>query len=56
MKEEQGHLTAEDVREIRRLYRDQDRKQTALAEQFGVSQGQISRIINRKRWAGVQDD
>lgn len=41
--------TDEDVREIRHLYADCGWLQTDIAEHFGISQSNVSRIINRKR-------
>lgn len=43
-------LTAEDVREIRRMYATGDWRQVDLAEEFWVSQPQISKIVNNKQW------
>lgn len=44
-------LTAEQVREIRALYRGRDRPtQKALAERYGVSQGAINAIITGRSW------
>lgn len=43
-------LTAEDVREIRRLYATGGWRQVDLAEEFWVSQPQISKIVNNKQW------
>lgn len=46
-------LTEADIREIRLLYGELN--QYELAEKFGVRQQQISRIINRKQWAWVDN-
>jgi hypothetical protein len=43
-------LTDVEVEEIRRL-RGYGMSQLALAQQYGVHQSQISRIVNRKRWS-----
>lgn len=43
-------LTWEDVKEIRRLKRETDMTQSKMAEIFGVSFRQISRIILNKAW------
>lgn len=43
-------LTDADVRMIRTLYAQGGISQTALAQQFGVAQTAISRIIQRKAW------
>lgn len=45
-------LTDERVREIRRLYAE-GVTMRALSKQFGVSQPNISYIVNRKAWAHV---
>ena len=47
-------LTAEDVREIRRLYALGSVRQVDLADEYGVTQPTISRIVNRKRRKGVE--
>lgn len=43
-------LTAEAVREIRRLYSDGGVSQGVLAHRFGVTQSAIGRAIQRKTW------
>jgi hypothetical protein len=45
-------LTANDVREIRRLYAEKAR-QVDLAAQFGINQTTVSQIVCRKRWTHV---
>lgn len=45
-------LTETDIREIRRL-REEGAYQTTLAKKFGVTQGCIWNIINRKTWGHV---
>lgn len=42
-------LTDEDATEIRRLYATQGWLQKQLAREFGVSQPQISKIVNNKQ-------
>ena len=42
-------LTNEDATEIRRLYATQGWTQKGLAAEFGVSQPQISKIVNNKQ-------
>lgn len=44
-------LSNDQVVEIRRLYRNGDLKQVALAARFGVTQHHISNIVNFKRRA-----
>ena len=51
--EDRFPLLAEDVAEIRRLYATGEVKQVELAEAFGVSQPQISKIVNKKQWKGT---
>lgn len=46
-------ISDEDVREIRALYAGGGISQEALAGQFGVHQGTVSRIIRRTAWAHV---
>lgn len=43
-------LTEADVATIRRRYSDGAATQTTLADQFGVSQAEISKIVNGKAW------
>lgn len=45
-------LTVDEIREIRRL-RETGRTQQSLAEQFGITQGQVSVIVSKKQWAFV---
>jgi hypothetical protein len=47
-------ITEQDVRDIRRLYRD-GVLQAALAERFGITQGAVSLIVHRKHWVHVED-
>jgi HNH endonuclease len=49
-------VTAEQVKEIRRLYRDEQWKQNALAAVFGISHRTISLIVRYKTWRHVPDD
>lgn len=51
-KNPQGKLSADQVREIRRLAAE-GVVQLRLAEKFGVGPMQISRIVRRKRWQWV---
>lgn len=44
-------LNTKKVLEIRNLYKTKTFNQEILSKMFGVGQDQISRIINRKRWA-----
>lgn len=41
------------VREIRKLYATGMYRQVDLAESFGISQPEVSRIVNRKRRSSV---
>jgi hypothetical protein len=43
-------LTRAQVDEIRSLYWEQDIYQRDIADQFSISQSQVSRIVNSKRW------
>jgi DNA-binding transcriptional regulator LsrR (DeoR family) len=46
-------LTSEQVKNIRYLYYRQGHKQIELANQFGVNQGLISRIVRGLRYSKV---
>lgn len=43
-------LTADDVREIRRIYANDKPLLATLADRFGVSRSQVSRIANYTNW------
>lgn len=43
-------LTEEDVREIRSLYHSGRAKQTALANQYGITQANVSEIVRNRTW------
>lgn len=43
-------LTSEEVDEIRDLYAQGYMLQKELAREFGISQPEVSRIVNKKRW------
>jgi DNA-binding MarR family transcriptional regulator len=45
-------LDAADVAGLRALYATQLYTQRDLAEIYGIHKGQVSRIVNRKSWAG----
>ena len=47
-----SRLTAEDVREIR-LKQSNGTPSTRLAEEYGVAQSQISRIVQRQHWKHI---
>lgn len=47
-------LTAAEIQEIRALYASGTYRQVDLAEEFGVGQPYISRVVNRKRRKGVE--
>jgi hypothetical protein len=49
-----ARLTEPQIIEIRRLYGAKTYNQYQLADMFGVSQVQISRIVNGKRWHNTQ--
>jgi len=46
-------LTAEQVLEIRQLYKSGEYSQRELAKVFGVSRGCIKDIVNRKNWRHI---
>lgn len=50
-----ARLTADQVREIRRRYAAGGISQTALADEYGVTQTQVSQIVSRKSWRHVAD-
>lgn len=43
-------LSEGDVRDIRTMYASGVWRQAEIAEQYGVTQPQISKIVNKKRW------
>lgn len=43
-------LTDEDAADIRRMYATGSWRQVDLAAEFGVTQPQISKIVNNKQW------
>lgn len=47
-------ITSKDVKEIIELYEKGDKTQDELAAMFSVTQGQISRIVNKKRWGHLK--
>jgi len=47
-------LTERQVREIRRLHSEEKISQIRLSERFGVSNGQINKIVKRTRWRHVK--
>lgn len=47
-----SHLTERDVLDIRQRHADGD-TQRALAQRFGIAQGTISMIVNRKTWTHI---
>lgn len=51
-----GKLSIDDVVEIRKLYKTGNYLQRELSESFGVSQNQISRIVNKKKYSWLEDD
>ena len=49
-------LTEEDVREIRFLSSNADKSNSELAEEYGVSDGAIWRIVNGETWTHVTEN
>ena len=49
----QARLTADDVREVRRLYSNRMMSQQEIADQFGVEQTTVSFIVRRVTWRRV---
>jgi len=50
-----GELTDEEVREIRRRYRDEDITQRRLGDEYGVSKSMIGRIVRRESYTDIED-
>jgi hypothetical protein len=48
-----SNITVDEVYELRELYATGNFYQWELAERFGITQQQVSRIINKKRWSYV---
>lgn len=48
-----SNLTDDDIREIRRLYETGSLSQQAIAEQFGIVQQSVHKIVAHKRWTHV---
>jgi hypothetical protein len=48
-------LTTKQVREMRERYESGDGTQALLADDFNVSRGHVSHVVNRDSWAHVQD-
>ena len=46
-------LTADQVREIRRLWETGERSQMSLGREFSTSHDNVSRIVNRKVWKNI---
>ena len=49
-------LTQEEVLEIRELYAEGEWTQRELADEFGVRNSHISRIVRRKSWTWLKED
>lgn len=47
-------LTEDDVREIRRRYREGGISQTALAREYGLCQASVHELVSGKTWGHVQ--
>lgn len=46
-------LSFDDVSMMRRLYFSGERTQSSLCDEYGISTGNMSSIINRRKWAHV---
>ena len=46
-------LSNEDIIKIRNIYKNRELNQYQLSEMFGVSQGHISVIVNKKLWSHI---
>jgi DNA invertase Pin-like site-specific DNA recombinase len=46
-------LDAEDVRDIRRLGREEKYTLEQLAKEFGIGRSQVKRIINKESWKHI---
>lgn len=49
-------LTAEKVRQIRRLHRQEQIPNTQIAKQFGVCRQTVDDVVSRKSWTHLSDD
>lgn len=47
-------LSEWDVREIRRMVAEGKMTYTAIAREFGISQGHVSNIVARRTWAHLK--
>lgn len=52
----QATLTDEQVLEIRRRYRETPVRQKKLADEYGVTPGQIHRIVSREQWTHLPEE
>lgn len=50
-----ARLTDDDVREIRRLYKEVNMTQAQIGERFGIGQSQVSHIVLRRVWRHLDD-
>ena len=50
MKSHYQNMTPEKAVEIRRLYFEEKKLQREIAEQFGITQGSVSRIVSGHSW------
>jgi len=47
------HMTPAAAQEIRRRYFAREAKQAQLAQEFGISQGSVSRIVSGGSWCRI---
>lgn len=51
-----AHKLAEaDIKSIRKMAAERRISQRQIAREFGISQSSVSKIINRKKWQGVEE-
>lgn len=46
-------LTADDVRRMRREYKEGNESQRQIAERYGLYKGTVQRILNHETWKDV---
>lgn len=52
----QHKLTADNVREIRRMWASGEHTQTAIGGRFGILSGSVNNILARRSWAWLDDE